>query len=472
MKNNQKTHVKICKDRDNFKFTIPLRLIRALNAKTNDYIKIIFTDFGCETVIKIPNKSKSRKYLQIKLNIPFELIDTINPKDGDLLNLEIELIENLRSNNLLNKGYLDILSAIPLTIENKNILIETLEEDVLKIWYFNKTKPKPLIIKRFIKIDRNLGEFFGLMQAESGKKGNKFSFTSILLSEIKQFRDYLSHFKTNKSWRYTLHYSSKINDIKDEINRLKDYLNLENNKIFLAKNKCIKHTAYVIDVTSVVLKTIMIHLLKTLRSYIADTEELTDELNRFAIGFIIKDLIGDGTVIINNSNKGLQVNISEPDLDTQRDIINILKKFNIDSYSQGIKIQLSTDFKSCLWLFENGAFKGHNYNRSKLLYYILHNYYFTCLYQRLNLIKRSIPIKDFETLSNLSYKSAAKYLSDNSKRGFISIDSVRPTLYSLSKNGEKYIQLIEEAKKEYCELSLNHPYWKQPRYFSPYSCLI
>lgn len=173
MKNNQETYVKICKDRDKFKLTIPLNLIKKLKTKTNDYLKIIFKDYNCESIIKIPSKSKSRRYLQIKATIPKKLIEIIKLQIRKSIKIEVKLIKNVRSNNLIKNGFLDILSAVPITIENKTILIESLRKDLLKVWYFDKSKPKPITLKRFIKIDRKLGEFFGLMQAESGKKKRK-----------------------------------------------------------------------------------------------------------------------------------------------------------------------------------------------------------------------------------------------------------------------------------------------------------
>ncbi|MDP2939702.1 MAG: hypothetical protein Q8O13_06480 [Candidatus Omnitrophota bacterium] len=336
-------------------------------------------------------------------------------------------------------------------------MIELLDKDLLKIWYFCSPKPKPVIIKRFIKIDRQLGEFFGLVQAESGKKGAKFSFTNKFLSEITFFIEYFKNFEINENWNYTIYHNPNLKEGLDkEVKLLKEHLKIVNKKISLVKNRNLCHIIYNIDISSTVLRMVMITLLKTLRDYISNIEPLSGELKEFATGFIIKDLIGDGTVCINKSNRGLGINISEQDRTSQKDIAEILKKLGIIANIVGIRVCLSTDFKSCLWYIKNNAFVGHDYNRLKLLYYFLDLHYIKSFYRRFNEFNR-MHITLFAKAYNLSYGTAGMFLLRNSKRGYLDFEG--KGVYSINQTGRSLIELIEKAKKEYSGLTLHHGQW-------------
>lgn len=444
---NQERVIKICQYKNKFRITIPLECIKKLKAKPNDHLRIFVKKFDYEHVIKIHPKSKSRKYLQVKTAIPKEVVQKFKPKKGDPIKINIELFENLRSNKLIKNGYLDILAAIPLNIENKTILIELLDRDLLKIWYFGNTKPKPIILKRFIKIDRQLGEFFGLVQAESGKKGERFSFTNKFLSEITFFIEYFKNFGVNEDWNYIIYHNPKLKEeLEKEVKLLKDHLKIVNKKISLIKNKTLCHIIYNIDISSIVLRIIMITLLKTLRNYISDVKMFSKELKEFAEGFIIKDLIGDGTVGFNKTSGGLNITISEQDLDSQKDIVKILKKLGISTNICGIKINLSRSLENYFWYLKKGAFVGHDYNRKKLLYHFLDSYYTKSFYERFSEFDR-MHITSFAKVHNLSYNTAQMFLFRNSKRGYLDFEG--NGTYSLNQESESLIELIKNAKKEY-----------------------
>jgi len=176
------------------------------------------------------------------------------------------------------------------------------------------------------------------------------------------------------------------------------------------------------------------------------------KFKEFTKGFILKDLVGDGSVVLNNHN-GLDIVISEQDKKSQELIIKILKLFDIHSLAHDIKIDVSTDFNSCLWFLENKAFLEHKKNRRKLLIYIINNYYFNCLYKRLKNID-GYSVKKFAGKHDLRYKSAQRYLYQNIKRGFIYKEGER--IYKTTEKGKKFVKLINNAKIESNKLTLNY----------------
>jgi len=441
--------IKICNDRNKFKFTVPLFLLKELNVNKDDYIRIYFPDYDYQYLIKIPSKSKSRKYLQVKSVIPVELVKIMKPKKHDSIKIIIEKVKNLRSTKIIQKGYLDLLAIIPVSVEHRIFLIEELGQDLLKVWYFNLSKPKSITIRRFIRIDKKLGELFGLIQAESAKKGGRFSFTNKLLSEIKFFIDIFKRFNVKEKWHYTLYYNPKVRkSLNKEIRKLKDGLGNHRIKISLVKNKSISTIAYNINIQSTVLRIIMITLLKRIRKEISTLKTLNKTLVEFAIGFISKDLIGDGTAVL-RSNNSININISEQDLEAQKDIVNILEKFNIKSNIVGIKINLSTNFQNLLWYIENRAFVGHHYNRLKLLYHFLNSKETRNVFERFKGVKR-IHYKNFSTLNNLNHGTGQMFLLRAFKKGYLSFEG--KGTYSLNLNGTYLINTIKYANKEFLSL--------------------
>ena len=55
----------------------------------------------------------------------------------------------------------------------------------------------------------------------------------------------------------------------------------------------------------------------------------------------------------------MELVFSENNKDAQKDTMEMLNIFDIHSNTKGIKIDISTDFESCLWFLENDLFIGH-----------------------------------------------------------------------------------------------------------------
>ena len=187
--------VKVTSYKNKLRFTIPIDVIKNIDGKTNDYIKINLKKDNKQFSFysKIPKKPRSRKILQLKRTIPKKILNSIKIEKGELIDINIIKINNSRSKSLLVEENIDMLSLIPLKTSNENmIMVDSYDkngEEWLKIWYCSGHggDAKLIRLKRYIRINKELGELFGLMQAESGKTGRKFTFTNKLISEIKLF---------------------------------------------------------------------------------------------------------------------------------------------------------------------------------------------------------------------------------------------------------------------------------------------
>jgi len=466
--------VKLSSYKNKLYFTIPAKLLRKINVKIGDYIKINLKkdshDFTYYS--KIPKIPESRTNLQLRRAVPKSFVDKLKIRKDDELELSIFLIKNIKSTNLItDNNYLDILAAIPEETENGNLIMVDLfrrdNKEWCKIWCCNGHggNVKIVELRRFIKIDKKLGEFFGLMQAESSKKGGHFDFTNKFLSEIELFIEVVELFGiSKKEWKYVLFYKPfmKNEDLNKFINNFSKKFCITKEKIITIKNKNLLDVIYSIYISSTLLREIMISLLIKIRSYIANSKELDFYLKEFSKGFILKDLLGDGTVVMNKSSRGLEMNISEQDLSSQKDIIKILEKFGITTNCLGIKIHLSTNFKSCLWYLKNGAFIGHAYNRLKLLSYFLNLRYIKLFYERYKQFNK-MHITSFAKLHDLNYRTSEMFLFRNYKKGYLNING--KGFYSINQLGKSLIEIIEKARKEYDTLAFNGTKRSNTSYF-------
>ena len=258
-------------------------------------------------------------------------------------------------------------------------------------------------------------------------------------------------------WKFCFYYNPKLkeSDLKEEINYFKGQLNITGN-FTITKQKTLKNVAYNIYINSTLLNFIMINSLNKIRNYLTKVNKNTTLkiLKEFSKGYITKYMLGDGTVI--SRKDGLQINITESDKFAKRDVSKILLKFfNIKSSIIKNKLHLSTNFNSYFWFVENYAFVGHNYNRRKLLNYILKEFYINCLYSRLKDLSK-VSVNDFATKNKLAIYIARKYLKDNSKRGFLKRINNKKEKYIITEKGLEFVSLVKNSKEELKALTFNN----------------
>lgn len=436
--------LKISKD---YRITIPKSLTK--NLKYNNFYKVIIRKKN-ETeyfYFRIPKKCPSRKYLQIRRKLPEETIRNLQLKPNDNIELvRIFEIKKYNSNILLDK-HINLLS-----LKLDSIMIDKFSRNGIewvRFWQSTKNGGRTIKVdlKRFVPIDRKLGEFFGLIQAEARKNGSKFDFTNVLKSEHKIILDiFKNYFGVSRSrWSFGLICNPKFSKDRIEEEKLSfaKELGLNPKKGYDTRSKTIISFAYNIYINRKILNLVMNKILILLRED-ADKKIGNKNLKEFYRGFLIKCLLGDGHVAINRDLTSMDLILSEKNKKAQQDIMNILNSFNINSRASGIRIDISTNIDACMWFLENGLFIGHNKNRNKFLKFLNNNFYIKTRLKRFSKIGNSCTTKEFAEKNLLSCNTAKMYLNRNVERGFLK-NSYKPNtgfVYKLTNKGSKFLSTI------------------------------
>ncbi len=453
--------VKVISNKNKLRITIPAQEIRRIGAVSGDYIqiKIKKDQHSAEYYVQIPKLSPSRTNLQSKREIPKNVAIELGIKKGDIIEIEnLRLIKNKRTARLINKDKIDILNIIPRYTKYKNrIMVDVFKknnEDWCKVWYCSNGGgiAKCAELKRFIKIDRQLGGFFGLMQAESRKTGEKLEFTNKFISEHNLFVNIAERFGIPRSlWNCIVYHTPNLpkTEIENYKVRLLNETQINPHTISYIKHYTIERVVYAIYISSAVYSIIMLSLLIALRKYIANTIKLEGKILEFAEGFIIKELLGDGTVILRKAHTNPHIEISEQNQEVQQDIQNVLKNLEIRSSIRGIKISILIDPPTYIWLTQYGAFRGHPQNRTKLLLNVINNSQIDRLFKRICDL-RTVHIKKFALAYTLTNNTAEMYLYRSMKRGYLELSD--KGTYTITEKGQAFVDCIRNAKLELNEL--------------------
>ena len=443
--------IKISKDH---RITIPQLLIR--NLEYGDYFKV---NLSTENKVghfymRTSKKCPSRKYIQMRRKLPKETIQELKLKSGSIIqDVKLEKIEK-RFMEIIDNNCLDILA-----LNIKEGVIDTFTKGSTRwiiVWKSRKEGGimNPVELKRFIPINRSLGEFFGLMQAESRKGGHKFEFTNISIELHQQFLNSAKEYFgiPPSAWKFGVIYNPKYSDEKVEYEKKKfgKVTGIIQDRGYVTKSNTVSTFAYQIYIDKKMLNHVMNYLLISLRNPSDKDKELLI-WKEFYTGFIIKCMRGDGHITLNKQLNHIEIVLTEPDRIAQINIIEILNLFGIKASVNGIRIDISTNVEACLWFFENGLFLGHQDNREKLIKYLRNNYYTNILNKRLKIIGDCCTIQEFSKKNMISCATAGMYLLRNAERGFlenIKKDKKRVE-YKLTEKGEHFLSLM-------CAITLSH----------------
>lgn len=443
---------KVCISKD-FRLTIPINIVREIY-KPNSYFKVTLSKNNVTSLfyLRLPSKKcPSKKELQVRRKLPIEIINNLQLKPNDFLIIQdIFPLNSAKSTIQITDNKFDILS-LPL----ENIMSESFlknGESWCRFWFSSRFggRSKFIELKRYILINRTLGEFLGLMQAESRKYGDKFDFTNVLINEHKLFIDIAyKYFGINRNiWNLTVFFNkSKLNakDILKYEMEFKNKLNLSPIKVYHVPHKTITNTCYSISINCRILNKIMNSLLITMRQIMIENNE--DSIKDCSKGFIVKSLLGDGTAGVLADYKNLEIVLFEQDKKAQNDITKILRNFDINSNINGIRLDISTKLDSCMWFLENNLFTGHIKNRNKFLCYLKNNLHLNRMVKRFSTMDKDITISEFAKLNNLTKGTAHMYLFRNVKLGFLtSYSSNKLNFYRLSTKGKKFLDLLKEKE--------------------------
>ncbi len=440
-------------DKD-YRLTIPISLLRIYHDKVDEYLKVIIEKDNKVDYfyLRIPLKSPSRKQTQVRRKIPERIIKNLNCKKDDKITIkEIKLLKIKRAETPFKDKYFDLLYLF----QNNNIMCDLFfknNEEWCRLWSSSKCGgiTKEIEIKRFIPINKETGEFFGLMQAESRKYGDKFDFTNIFLSEHKNFINGAEIIGIAKSmWKVGFIYNPHISQEKIEKWKANFLSELDLKFGYKAISQTVTTIAYSVYIDSKILNHIMNLTLKEIRIQV--TTEFKNNKNSYFMdfikGFIIKDVLGDGTAIHTISHNSLQIFISEQDSISQRDISAMLKECGIKSRIYKNHIYLSSDIFHCKWYFANDVFKGYLENRRRIVSHFVSHPYIKNFYKR---------FKDIEVIDENKF-AGENYLSKNTARAFLRRNVKKEFLikqknkkgkiisFLLTEKGKSFLKLIESA---------------------------
>lgn len=429
----------------NYRLTLPKSAFNGYFA--DEFVSVTIQKNGiCHSFsLRVPSKSPSRRYLQVRRKIPEDIIRVLDLHPDD--NVEFNGIERIEKEcaEPFKGNFFDMLS-----LKLDNVMIKPFVRDDEEWVYFWKSSKaggvtNPIELKRYIPINRKTGEFFGLMQAESRKFGYKFDFTNIRISEHRLFVQVAEQLGIPRSaWSFEVHYSPKLTKAEalEAKNKFANELRLDNLRGYITKNYAITSIAYTIDISSTILNLVMNKVLKILREKVLSYINERKNFKEFCEGFILKDLLGDGTVTL-PSNQGVQIAISEQDNESQKYIMKMFAIFNIKTNSILNKIYVSTNFESVFWFLQNNAFLGHEENRLKLQSYVKGNYYFTNLERRLKLINGAINSRVFADASGLNLPAAKRFLERTYRRDFIEKRKYKNVnIYCLNERGKEFLEMM------------------------------
>lgn len=439
-----------------FRLTIPIDLVRSSGVATGNYVKIVLRK-GCLQdclYLRIPSKPPSRRLLQVRRKLPDRIIRSLQLKPNDSVEISsISRIESPKPDRSFVDGEFDLLSVLPENVMAESFTMDS--EEWCRFWSSSKNGglANTIELKRFVPINRETGEFFGLMQAESCKKGCNFTFTNTLISEHKRFIEIAGKLGISASaWKWGFIIGPRLSESETEacLRKFIDETSL-NPPNYKTKSKTLISAAYQIYVSSHILNKLMNNALKFFRKQIPETlsKERDRDYEDFRKGFIAKYLLGDGTITF-PSQSSTQIVLTEGDAESRKDFRSMLKLFNINSSEQAIRVCVSTDFDSLIWFLENGLFVGHEKNRKKLLAYVLRNYYVKTAYERLSKIGY-ISIEDYANALGLPYNTASMSLHRYQKRKFLRSErSGGRTVFCLTEKREKFIGLMKRIEYEDC----------------------
>lgn len=435
-------------DKD-YRITLPKNIFTSFSA--DDFVEVAIgkSNIRSSFYLRIPRKCPSRKYLQVRRRLPKEVSKYLEIKPFD----DIELIEIKKINKINTEAFKDNHFDV-LSLNLEGVMVDLFSkdgQDWVRFWSSSKNGgiTNFVELKRSIPINKKIGEFFGLMQAESNKRGKKFGFTNIFLSEHRLFIEVAEQLGIRRNkWSIGVIYNPKLSEteiVNANIHFIKK-LSLDKYKVYVSKSQTITKFAYQIAINSVILNKVMNVTLRKLRTESIKLASQNQNFKEFCKGFLLKVLLGDGSVTF-PSSQNMQIHIMEPDKEAQNDLVKICRFFNISTNVQGIRLYLSADFESVVWYLKNGAFLGHEKNRRKLEEYAGRNYYFRTLEQRLKTINLKINSRKFAEINNIKLPAAKRYLERSCARGYINKSkNNRYNLYEINEKGKEFLRIISALK--------------------------
>lgn len=392
---------------------------------------------------------RHRKHGPIEIVLPKFVRNKLQIKIGD--NFEILKIRSVKQpkspSKLIKRGFVDLLFLLPKKMTTGRNITVDYEKDYIRLW---SPKCQEVRIKRFVELDI-VGKLFGLIQAESAKKGNKFDFTSILYTIHKEFLSLLSSVTeiNDLFFKCYLQYNPRISK-PEAVKRALEFqeiTDLPSYKLTLVENSQTGDIPPVeIAIFNKLFNEIFLGILENLRSYLM-YKRLTDKEKILGESFISRILTGDGTITVFNHKNHFTPYIKIFDIverlkDYKKILINLGITSRIDE--KEFTLWLNCDWETAKYMYKIGAFEGHDLNRKKLLESLINHA------KTKSLSKLKIFSNRFLTFDNIaelfSGKSATNYwLANRISEGYLKYNNNK---YLLTKKGNDILTFINSLNEK------------------------
>ena len=353
------------------------RLCLYVPKKNQNKIKFNFKDI---IKLKLIKKNKSMETISkynYLISIKKEVIKKLEVKKGDVLKVILEDFNHKsRSVESLHSGKLDLLNFVPeKTIKGSKIIIEEFfkkQIPYLRLCSFHERGSSFNIeVRRFV--DLNIfGKLLGQIQAEGSKTNFKvLEFCNKSLTELKDFLDFIYYLGINRERIFVkLDYHTKIKNIDKEVKRFKDFVKLNVN--YLAPNdKGGIGFGFKIIVRSTIFSQLILNTLEKLRLIIETTDNRFKELND---GYLAKLLSGDGNFEITSKKRRTiqsRLKITDGNINYLNHYKKILEKYGFHPYIKEKHnfVRALCNLNLAKNLIKIGAFEN-NPNKERILFFI------------------------------------------------------------------------------------------------------
>ncbi len=373
--------------------------------------------------------------------------DKLKLKIGDFFEiLEIRrTIQPKRPSNLIKGNYVDLLFLLPKNMTNGKDIIVDYKNGVIRAW---SLKCQEFRIKRFVEIEA-IGKLFGLIQAESAKNGNKFNFVNIIYTLHKEFFSLLNSVTNINDlfFKCYLQYNPRIGKAEAVRKALEfqEIMDLPSYKLTLVENSQTGDVPPVeISIFNKLFNEIFLGILGNLRSYLMN-KRLTSEGKKLAESFISRLLTGDGTIMVfarkNHFTPYIKIfDIAERLKDYKKILMNLGIISRVDE--KEFTLWLNCNWEMAKYLYETGAFEGHDLNRKKLLEAIVNHAKAKSLSKLKIFGNKSFSLNNIAEM--FSGKSATSYwLANRISEGYLKYNNNK---YLLTKKGNDILTFIDSLK--------------------------
>lgn len=428
--------------------------LEKLNLNKGDYVSVKIYN------IEVHATFVTRFNYNITLRKSFADILKLEPDDE--ITVIIEPIVNLeRTKEIFRNNKIDLLSLIPektsLGYEIFATPFKRNNKQWLRIWYAHERgSGRQIELIRYVDISA-FGRILGQLQAEGTKSFKHVVFTNKLISEHKDFVNFLGEFGIRRdSIAVDLYFNKDRYDSEFIQNLVKEFETKIDTKVDNIRPARSKTYGFRTFISNTIFSEILMNAMEKTRRTISSENILSPTLKEFADGFLSKLLTGDGSLDITNNPR---VIIADGNEEYREDYIKILKRLGFKAKSsKPIFVRFYCGFLKLLYLYKIKAFYGTN-NWARLLEAIerqIQRRYMKPYLRIVDFIGCNFTIKEITETYNVTISGARDWIKNMKRKGMIKIvgKKSRKFLYTLTDRGYEVANQLELSLKEIEKLKI------------------